>query len=497
MTEKQLLPIGTLLQNRYRVERQLSSGGFGNTYVVRNINFDERWAMKEFFMKGISERDGQTTSVTVASASKPQFEAQRDKFNKEARRLRRLRHPGIVHVEDLFDDNCTSYYIMDYIGGGSLADAVKQSGPLTEARVRQLLPMLLDALEYVHNEKMWHLDLKPGNILLDDNGHPVLIDFGASKQLGVSGAQSTSTGMTYTQGYAPSEQVDQNLDRIGPWTDLYALGATLYNLLSGQAPPLVSEIQESEAEAFAFPSGVSKQMRQLVVWMMSPNRRKRPQSVAEVRDFLQLGDTMGARQQPTTDDATRMPDDATRRRSNNLANPASQPSFWHRLTALQKGVMAAAGAALVAVLLFVLWPKGGETPEGDVEEDSQLVEDLDLEEAIRDVFPTTATDKPCTSPLGDYTYTGPVDAEGMPHGMGSATFDDGRSYDGPFEHGTMQGKDARFRMQNGDVFTGEFRDNRFYNGRYTVKDDGSYFQGTFKNGQPDKGNWYDKTGKRL
>lgn len=489
-----------MLQNRYRVEQQLSSGGFGNTYVVRNINFDERWAMKEFFMKGISERDAHTTTVSVASASKPQFEAQREKFNKEARRLRRLRHQGIVHVEDLFDDNGTSYYIMDYIGGGSLAQTVKKNGPLSEARVRQLLPMLLDALEYVHEEKMWHLDLKPGNILLDDNGHPVLIDFGASKQLGVSGAQSTSTGMTYTQGYAPSEQVDQNLDRIGPWTDLYALGATLYNLLSGQAPPLVSEIQESEAEAFAFPSGVSKQMRQLVVWMMSPNRRKRPQSVAEVRDFLQTGDTANNARQTTADDATRMPDDATRT-PNRLAKTDPQPSFWQCLTNQQKGMMAAATVALAVVLVFILWPgDNGKTSEVSAEDDDRAIEEVALEEQLPEVFevfPTIATDKPCTSPMGSYKYTGPVDTDGMPHGMGKATFDDGRSYNGPFEHGTMQGKDATFRMQNGDVFTGEFSDNRFYNGRYTVKDDGSYFQGTFKNGQPDKGNWYDKTGKRL
>ena len=481
--DKQLLPIGTELQGRYRVEQQLSSGGFGNTYVVRNTRFDERWAMKEFFLKGISEREGETTTVSVAGASQPQFEAQREKFNKEARRLRKLRHLGIVHVEDLFDENGTSYYIMDYIDGGSLKEAVERHGPLSEERVRQLLPDLLDALEYVHSQQMWHLDLKPGNILLKSNGRPVLIDFGASKQLGVGGANSTSIGMTYTQGYAPSEQVDQNLDRIGPWTDLYALGATLYNLLSGKTPPMVSEIQEAEAEAFEFPKGMSEQMRKLILWLMTPNRRKRPQSVAEVREFLLLPTTTEPIDNDDQDnDRTRMPD---------TPPPPKPTPLWQRLSNGQKGIIGATAAVLLVLLAIILWPK--DSPKDEPSSNAQQL----VEEFVEAAKPTTATDMACTSPFGDYHYTGDIDADGQAHGRGTATFADGRIYEGPFVHGTMQGTEARFVMKNGDVFTGEFRDNRFHSGRYTVKEDGSYFEGSFKDGQPDQGNWYDKNGNRL
>ena len=480
--------MGTELQGRYRVERPLKSGGFGNTYVVRNTRFDERWAMKEFFMKGISEREGETTTVSVASASQPQFEAQREKFNKEAKRLRKLHHPGIVHVEDLFDENGTSYYIMDYIDGGSLKEAVERHGPLTEERVRQLLPDLLDALEYVHNQQMWHLDLKSGNILLTETGRPVLIDFGASKQLGIGGASSTSVGMTYTQGYAPSEQVDQNLDRIGPWTDLYALGATLYNLLSGHTPPMVSEIQEAEADAFEFPKGMSEQMRQLILWMMTPNRRKRPQSVAEVRERLSLPMTPApvGHDEQDDDDGTRMPDSVP------TPQPHSVP-FWQRLSNGQKGLIGGAVAAILVLLCILLWPKnpsnGDDTPTSDSQQLTQ--------EIVEAVKPTTATDLSCTSAMGDYRFTGSIDTDGKPHGKGTAIFADGRRYEGPFVHGTMQGPDARFVMKNGDVFTGEFREDRFYNGRYTLKEDASYFEGTFKEGQPDQGNWYDKNGNKL
>ena len=175
---------------------------------------------------------------------------------------------------------------MDYIKGESLSSRLKKTGvPLSEKEVLNILNQILDALEEVHNLKIWHLDLKPGNILIDNEGNVVLIDFGASKQMSTSdGYETTTTSMCYTPGYAPSEQVDQNMDRIGPWTDLYALGATLYNLLTCTAPPTVSEIQEGNA--FKFPAYISEKTRKLVEWMMTHDRVKRPQSVAEDRDFL-------------------------------------------------------------------------------------------------------------------------------------------------------------------------------------------------------------------
>lgn len=469
-----LLPEGTLLQGgRYRVERRLNSGGFGNTYVVVHTRFNERWAMKEFFMKGVNGRNDDSVSVSVSNVSQAQFETQRAKFTKEAQRLRRLRHRGIVHVEDLFDENGTSYYVMDYLGGGSLSEIVKQHGPLSEERVRQLLPDILDALEYVHSQRMWHLDLKPGNILLDDKGQPVLIDFGASKQLGQNGGNSTSIGMTYTQGYAPSEQVDQNFDRIGPWTDLYALGGTLYYLLAGKTPPSVSEIQEMEGEAFEFPRRVSEEMQHLILWMMLPNRRKRPQTVQEVRDFLKLGKEA----QPVNasrGDETRMPD------PDKPVLPRTRPSVWQRLGKVQKTFVGVLTVLLLGLVAWAVWPEQKEEPVPD---------------------PTTliasVKERGYTNPMGTYRYTGPVDEAEQPHGAGEATFVDGRYYKGVFVHGVMQDTKAYFRMKNGDTFEGEFRENRFYQGRYTVKEDGSYFEGTFKDGQPDQGAWYDNNGNKL
>jgi Serine/threonine protein kinase len=145
---------------------------------------------------------------------------------------------NIVKVHDLFEENGTAYYVMDYIDGESLAERLKRTGkPMSEQDIKKLLPQILDALKEVHQNEIWHLDLKPGNIMVDKLGNAYLIDFGASKQIRANGSMTTSTALCYTPGYAPNEQIGQMYDRFGPWTDIYALGATIYNLLTNKKPP--------------------------------------------------------------------------------------------------------------------------------------------------------------------------------------------------------------------------------------------------------------------
>ena len=282
------LQIGMELQNgKYVVKAVLSSGGFGKTYIIEDKQFKDKFVLKELFIKGVNDRNVDCTTVSVSNRENQKlFDSQKEKFKKEARRLRHLNNKHIVRVYDLFDENDTAYYVMDYIDGESLSNRLKRTKtPLSEQEAMNVLSQVLDALEEVHNLNIWHLDLKPGNILIDKNGNVVLIDFGASKQLSNGeGYETTTSSMCYTPGYAPSEQVDQNMDRIGPWTDLYALGATLYNLLTCNQPPTVSEIQEGNA--FVFPVYISDKTKKLVEWMMSPARKKRPQSVAEVKFYL-------------------------------------------------------------------------------------------------------------------------------------------------------------------------------------------------------------------
>ncbi len=287
-----MLQVGTILHGTYKIESYLSSGGFGNTYLAKNIEFDETYAIKEFFVKGVCQRDGNSTTISVSNAENTNsFEQQREKFKKEARRLRSLSNPHIVKVYDLFEENGTAYYVMDYVDGENLSARLKRTNaPLAESEVRNYLNQILDGLEAIHNEGMFHLDIKPANIMVDSHDVVKLIDFGASKQQSMVGGATMSTGISYTNGYAPSEQMAQSYDKFGPWTDFYALGATVYKLLTNQDPPSVSDLSEDETEdkrlALPMPN-VSGEMKKLVVWMMQVNRLKRPKNVGEIRRILQ------------------------------------------------------------------------------------------------------------------------------------------------------------------------------------------------------------------
>ena len=284
-----LQPNTTLQGGKYRIERVLGQGGFGNTYVGYNTEFEETVAIKEFFMKGVTERDETTSVISVSNADNvQQFEEQREKFKKEALRIRKLDNPHIVKVHDLFEENGTAYYVMDFVEGENLSQRLKRTGkPMAERKVREIFLQLLDALKAVHDAGMWHLDIKPANIMLDKEGNVKLIDFGASKQLNAQkGGATTSTAISYTNGYAPREQMEQNYDKFGPWTDIYALGATLYNLLTNKRPPMPSDIDDDISEdkhnALPFPATTSTEMKQLVVQMMQTNRMKRPQTINDI-----------------------------------------------------------------------------------------------------------------------------------------------------------------------------------------------------------------------
>lgn len=282
----------TLQSGRYTITKVLGEGGFGNTYIAYDNEVGSYVAVKEFYMQGVTERDETTSTVSVSNVSNYEcFREQREKFKKEADRLRELENNNIVRVHDFFEENGTAYYVMDYIDGESLSARMKRTGqPFSEEEVWQILSQLLNALRTVHDAGLWHLDIKPANIMIDRNGVVKLIDFGASKQLNAkNGGATTSTSVSYTNGYAPREQMEQNYEKFGPWTDIYALGATLYCLLSKRRPPMPSDIDDDDSPdkhvVLPLPESISKRMKSLVLRMLSTNRVNRPQSVDELINY--------------------------------------------------------------------------------------------------------------------------------------------------------------------------------------------------------------------
>ena len=516
-----MLKVGTILRGTYRIDSYLSSGGFGNTYVATNIEFDERVAIKEFFMKGVTQRDDNQTTVSVSNLENTNsFQEQKEKFKKEARRLRKLQNEHIVKVHDMFDENGTAYYVMDYVDGENLSERLKRTGrPMTESEVRLILPQILDALKAVHNEGFCHLDIKPSNIMLEKGGKIKLIDFGASKQLGANGTLTTNapTAFAQTPGYAPREQMEQNLDKIGPWTDIYALGATLYNLLTNKRPPMPTDIDDDMSEdkhlALPFPESVGG-LKFLVLQMMKTNRLQRPQkidaidvekekeqSTASESRYSQNNNWVESpwstdekgeetvidnshhtekEEKPQTGEcpkATPQPDSTTFVESQyGQDSDSNSTSIWIVLGLI----------AVIVLIVYILIPKGNVVP---VQESSgQDTEFLEPRKVNRMSYQTA---------IGRCQYSGPVDNNNVPHGIGEAFFNDGRYYKGNFAHGTLTGKDAYFEYANGDTFEGKFRDNAFYFGQYTIAEDKSYFVGYYKNGQPNGGTWYNKNGKVI
>ncbi len=486
--DKMLIPGQKLQMGKYCILKQIASGGFGNTYEVKNLYFDERYAMKEFFMKGINERDDNATSVSVSNKdNREQFHNQLEKFKKEARRLRKLHNEHIVQVFDLFEENGTAYYVMDFVDGESLSHYLKKrSKPFKEDEVLQILSQVLDALGAVHEKNIWHLDLKPANIMMDKTGRVKLIDFGASKQMSSKdGYTSTTTSMCYTAGYAPTEQIEQNVDLIGPWTDIYSLGATLYNLLTNNQPPTISEM--FGADAFSYSQPVSDKTKYLIRWMMQPNRQSRPQSVQEIRAFLDRPFN-GAEfpDEKSSDDLEETVIGNTPKHKKETANNNLLKERWFP--------WAVSGFVLLVglIIFLLLGGKGGET----VEIDSDKVDSMKT--SISSALNKKRVEKMYfESPLGVGSFSGDVDNNRKPHGTGELIFTDGRIYRGPFVHGKLEGKNAYFKYDNGDTFEGTFVNNGFSEGKYTIIDDGSYFIGDFRKGQPNKGIWYDKNGKRL
>lgn len=256
---------GTLLHGKtYRITRFLSRGGFGCTYEAEHILLGRHVALKELFVGDLSRRDAATGHVEPLDREKKALiDRIRTKFLEEARVLCNLRHPGIVNVSDLFEENGTAYYAMEFIVGQSLQEIVDRRGALPEREAAGYIRQVAEALRYVHSRHRLHLDIKPANVMVDGGGNAILIDFGVSKQYDEVNGLNTSTLMGVTPNYAPPEQVANGVGKFLPATDIYALGATLYTLLTGKIP--ASCVNRAFGQALdPLPAAVSEAARRAV-----------------------------------------------------------------------------------------------------------------------------------------------------------------------------------------------------------------------------------------
>ena len=269
--------------DKYRIIDVLGQGGFGITYLAEQVMAERKVCIKEFFPKEYYKRDEDSHSISLGTQGSAEImDLYKAKFVKEAKTIAKLDHPNIIHIFDVFTENNTAYYVMEYIEGESLSDVVKRNGSaLAEGVAVDYIKQAASALGYIHERKIMHLDVKPANIMLrKEDGRPILIDFGLSKQYDAEGNQTSSTPVGISAGFAPMEQYQQGgVKEFSPETDIYSLGASLYYLVTGCVPPQAAAIVDDGLPEL--PAHLSANVRKAIERSMEVQRKRRPHSMDE------------------------------------------------------------------------------------------------------------------------------------------------------------------------------------------------------------------------
>ena len=306
----------TLKGGKYKIVKMLGQGTFGITYLAQTrISMDGQLGkmdvnvnvtIKEFFMSDLNNRSADGTNVEKTSSTL--VKNYLSKFRREAENLAKLHHPNIVKVLEVFDENNTTYYVMEYIDGETIDDLIKSKGHLSEREALDITRHVCAALSYMHEHKMLHLDLKPKNLMRNSEGKIFLIDFGLAKQYTEDGEPESSTSIGLgTPGYAPIEQANYKKDGSFPVTlDIYALGASLYKMLVGKTPPEASSVLNEGLPLSQLKSmGVSDGTIDIVKKAMAPMKKERYQFVQALSLAIknsEAGDTQDDEERTSYDD---------------------------------------------------------------------------------------------------------------------------------------------------------------------------------------------------
>ena len=292
------LPPGTRFEE-YRLDAVLGAGGFGITYRAYDAHLDMFVAIKEYLPGEFAARTEASTVVPKSNTDAQDYHWGLTRFLDEARTLARFNHPHLNRVLRFFESNGTAYMVLEYINGETLADRLSREAYLEEDALQRLLDEVLSGLEVMHEAGYVHRDIKPGNLMLRaEDGSAVVLDFGAARQ--AVGQRSKPITSILTPGYAPVEQYDGKVDRVGPWTDIYALGMVAYRCISGMGD---SELPDAVARMLAHTKGgttllpaaeagkgkYKPKLLEAIDWAMEVDEEDRPQSVAAWRQALAGG----------------------------------------------------------------------------------------------------------------------------------------------------------------------------------------------------------------
>lgn len=319
--EQHSLKTGVMLKN-YQIIRVLGEGGFGITYLAKDIELGLEVVIKEYFPNEFSIRK-QDSTIIAKGSSVQDFSKGLQRFKEEAQTLAKFNHPSIVKILSYFEANKTAYFVMEYEAGIDLSQYLKQKNTsIQQDEIFSIIMPILEGLKEVHTYKYLHRDIKPGNILLRSNKSPVLIDFGASKL--VTGDVSKSITSMLTEGYAPLEQYSTDIKKQGPFTDIYAVAAVIYKMITGKVPPsaqtrsyqLLSEGDDPFQPLQTLKlSGYDEKFLRAVDRALAVNAKDRPQNVQEFQS--DIAGLLTIKKKPVKDSSKALKQD-TNKKSNGL-----------------------------------------------------------------------------------------------------------------------------------------------------------------------------------
>jgi serine/threonine-protein kinase len=487
---KELQP-GTMLNNgKYTIEKKIGAGGFGITYKAVQNGLSRTVCIKEYFPAGKCVRNTQAKTVHLQGISESMFEKYRQAFVKEARTLASLKHPNIVEVIDVFDENNTSYMVMPFIEGKSLQSIVENQGKLSYPNAVNYIAQVTNAVGYIHERHILHRDIKPDNVMITADYKAILIDFGSAREFEHDKTQAHTSMLTH--GYAPTEQYTTN-SRKGAYTDIYAIGATFYFALTGKMPlEAAARMTEKMPDPKELNPEIPDEANRTILKAMQIKAENRHQNVQEFMDDLR-------NIKPST-----LVDETIGRTV--IVKKTHKWLWW------------ALGVIVLLLSGGVVWYFENETKH---RENLLRIEDERLRLAINEMLNgqvfdlkvvlfgehwaylqpakgvhdqpiwymvgehnspgtvETSASAPSISPDCSFRYTGQM-KDGFPHGEGSAYYDNGDQYTGNFRRGLRHGNGRRI-FANGMTYEGNYENGKAHGHGKLTYYDGGYYDGLWKN----------------